>query len=139
MERRVVSVLPCLIFINDLSDSESYSQSADDSHLCRDIPHPSGSQAAVSSLSSDLDKSTRCSNTWNRSFNLDIHLHIISIFLRKDRMQTLPSTFSKILSNKLNHSNYWVPLATKQYFKVGLQNRSQSGIPPSCKVFPWKT
>ena len=46
--------------------------SPDDSTLCRDILHPSGRQAAVSSsLSSDLDKFTSWSNTWNMFFNPD--------------------------------------------------------------------
>ena len=36
---------------------------ADDSTLSRDIPHPSGSWAAASSLSSDLDRITSWSNT----------------------------------------------------------------------------
>ena len=47
-----------LIFINDLSESleNPHYVFADDSTLCRDIPHPSDSHAAASSLSSDLDK-----------------------------------------------------------------------------------
>ena len=39
--------------------------SADDSTLCCDIPHPSDSYAAASSLSSDLDQITNWSSTWN--------------------------------------------------------------------------
>ena len=45
-----------LILINDLSDSleNPLYLFADDSTLCRDIPHPSDRQAAASSLSSNL-------------------------------------------------------------------------------------
>ena len=54
-----------LIFINYLSYSlrNPPYRFANDSTLCHDIPHPSGRQAAASSLSSELDRFTSWSNT----------------------------------------------------------------------------
>ena len=56
-----------LTFINDLIDSleNPLYLFSDVSTLCHDISHPSDRQAGASSLSSDLDKSTNWSNTWN--------------------------------------------------------------------------
>ena len=57
-----------LVFINDLSDSweNPFYVFADDFTRCCTICHPSGWQAAASSLSEDLDKITSWSNTWNQ-------------------------------------------------------------------------
>ena len=53
------------VFINNLSDflKNPLYLFADDSTLCREIPHPSDRQAAASSLSSDLDKNHKTGQT----------------------------------------------------------------------------
>ena len=83
-----------LIFINDPSDSleNPLYLSADDSTLCLDIPHLSYGQAAPSSLSLDLDKITRRSNTWNMSFNPD-KSHTLTISPQKDHPANPPIYF----------------------------------------------
>ena len=102
-----------LIFINDLSVSleNTLYLFADDSTLCQDIPLPSDRQAAVSSLSSDLDKITSWSNTWNMSFNPDKY-HTLTLSLQKDCMSNLPIYF---LSNPLEgHSLILVGLTVSR-------------------------
>ena len=83
-----------LNFINDLSDplENPLYRIADDSTLYRDITPPSDWQAAASSLSPDFDKITRCSNTWNTSFN-PVKSHDLSFSLWKDQMANPPVYF----------------------------------------------
>jgi len=71
-----------LNFINDLSDAleNPLYLIANDSTLDPDITPPSERQAAASSLSSDFDKITRCSKTWNTCFNPE-KSHNLSISL----------------------------------------------------------
>ena len=108
----VLGLLLFLIFINDLSYSleNPLCLFADDSTLCRHIPHPSDEQVAASSLSSDLEKNiTSWSNTWNTSFNPN-KLHTLTVSERTI-WQTLQSTFLTILLMKFSHSNSWVSLS----------------------------
>ena len=91
---------------------------ADDPTLCCDIPHPSDTQAAASSLSSDLEKKiTRWSNTWNMSFNLYYRSLCLSVCLSvclslslslslspKDCLATLPHpTQSSVTQTPRSH------------------------------------
>ena len=110
--RSVLGPVLFLVSINDLSDSleNPLYLFADDSTLCRTICHPSDRQAAASSLSADMDKITSWSNTWNMSFNPD-KSHTLTMFLRKDRLEKRPFTFSTILWKKSFHSSFWVSLS----------------------------
>jgi len=83
-----------LIFINDHSDSLENPQYrlADDSILYHDILHPSDRQAAATSFSSDIDKITSFSNTWNMSFNPG-KSHTLTISLQKDCLANSPIHF----------------------------------------------
>ena len=94
-----------LIFINDLSVSleNPLYLFADDCTLFHDIPHLSDRQAAASSLSSDLDKITRWSNTWIMSFNPDMsHSPALS-----------PKGLSGTISQDLSLANQISKLASK--------------------------
>ena len=101
----VLGLVLFLVFINDLSDclENPLHLFADDSTLCRDIPHPSDRQAAAPSLSSDLDKITNWSNTWNMSFNSE-KSHIFTLS-KRTVPQTLPSTFSTTVWKRFSHAN----------------------------------
>ena len=100
-----------LIFINDLSDSleNLFHLFADDSNLVLQID-----KVVASSLSSDLDKITRWSNTWNMSFNPD-KSHTLAI--RKDHLANysihfLNNPLEDVQSSSMNsHSNSWVSLS----------------------------
>ena len=120
--------------------------SADDSTLCRTICHPSDRQTAASSLTADLGKITNWSNTWNMSFNPD-KSHTLIMSLRKDRLETPPSTFSTILWKKSFHSNFWVSLSAMIFHgKATFPScppkpvaEWESSLWKSCKVLPRPT
>ena len=116
---------------------------ADDSTFGCDVLHPSGRQAAASSLSSDIEKKiTSWSNTWNMSFNPD-KSHTLTISLKKHHMANPPIYF---LNNPLEEvkSLKCLGLAIsrdlcleKPHLKVSLQSQLPTGHPPSYKVLYW--
>ena len=142
------SVLDCIlfrVFINNLSDflKNPLYLFADDSTLCREIPHPSDRQAAASSLSSDLDKNHKLVKHLGlgiRLLTLKNPSHSLSLSLsERTVLQTLPSTFSTTISKKFSHSNSWISLSAmislgQTTFQSWPQSQSLS-----CKVRPWHT
>ena len=115
-----------LIFINDLSDclENPLYLFADEPTLCHDISPPppllTDRQAATYSLSSDNNKITSWSNTWNtvrlnpeKSHTISICLCLCLSLSERTVLQNLTSTVSTTLSKKSSHSNSWVSLSVR--------------------------
>ena len=95
---------------------------ADDSTVCHDISHPFDRQIVTSSLSSDLNKITNWSNTWNMSYNPE-KFHILTLSLRKDNSANPPIYFLnnrlkeiqslKLLGLTLSHDLSWASYISK--------------------------
>uniref|UniRef100_A0A8C4NF36 Reverse transcriptase domain-containing protein n=1 Tax=Eptatretus burgeri TaxID=7764 RepID=A0A8C4NF36_EPTBU len=130
-------------FINDLSDWKILYLFADDSTLCRTISHSSDRQAAVSSLSVDLDRITNWFNTWNMSFNVD-KSHTLTMSLQMDRLEPPPIYFLnnpleevlsfKILGFTICHDLSWEShnsnLASRASRRLGILSRAKSFLGP---------